>query len=102
MPIYKYKCKECGHTFEKFQSIIDDPITNCEKCNGKVYRLISKNVNFILKGSGFYSTDNPNASRKSEKKKLTTTSKEGKNKKELSGKTESKTTGKEEKQISTK
>ncbi|MDD4765804.1 MAG: hypothetical protein PHS39_08070, partial [Atribacterota bacterium] len=30
----------------------------CPKCNGEVFRLISKNGSFILKGSGYYSTDN--------------------------------------------
>jgi len=72
MPTYEYKCKNCGCTFEKFQSINDSPITRCKICNGNVYRLISKNVSFILKGSGFYSTDNPKTKRKTEKKKVST------------------------------
>ena len=72
MPTYEYKCKNCGCTFEKFQSINDSPITRCKICNGNVYRLISKNVSFVLKGSGFYSTDNPKARRKTEKKKVST------------------------------
>ncbi|GAJ19824.1 unnamed protein product, partial [marine sediment metagenome] len=41
-------------------------------CGGEIYRLISKNGNFILKGSGYYSTDNRNGSYKSEKKRLST------------------------------
>ncbi len=57
MPTYEYECKVCGHHFEKFQSMTEDPIEVCPKCGGKVVRLISKNVNFILKGSGFYKTD---------------------------------------------
>ena len=68
MPTYEYKCKKCGNTFEKFQSITADPIKNCKSCDGEVYRLISKNANFILKGSGYYSTDNRNSSYKSENK----------------------------------
>ena len=70
MPTYEYKCKKCGSTFEKFQSIKEDPIKKCKKCGGEVHRLISKNGNFILKGSGYYSTDNRNGSYKSEKKKI--------------------------------
>ena len=70
MPTYEYKCKKCGSTFEKFQSIKEDPIKKCKKCGGEVHRLISKNGNFILKGSGYYSTDNRSSSYKSEKKKI--------------------------------
>jgi putative FmdB family regulatory protein len=76
MPTYEYKCKKCGNTFEKFQSITADPIKNCKSCDGEVYRLISKNANFILKGSGYYSTDNRNSSYKSEKEGLAASKKE--------------------------
>jgi putative FmdB family regulatory protein len=58
MPTYEYQCKKCGYAFEKFQSITAKPLQNCPKCNGEVFRLISKNGSFILKGSGYYSTDN--------------------------------------------
>lgn len=57
MPTYEYQCKKCGYTFEKFQSITAKPLQHCPKCNGEVFRLISKNGSFILKGSGYYSTD---------------------------------------------
>ena len=42
MPQYKYKCTECNHEFEELQSINDEPITICPKCNGKVKKLISR------------------------------------------------------------
>ncbi|MFW6148735.1 MAG: FmdB family zinc ribbon protein [Atribacterota bacterium] len=58
MPTYEYQCKKCGYTFEKFQSITAKPLQHCPKCNGEAFRLISKNGSFILKGSGYYSTDN--------------------------------------------
>jgi len=90
MPTYEYKCKKCGNIFEKFQSITEDPIKNCKKCNGEVYRLISKNANFILKGNGYYSTDNRNSSYQSEKKGLAASSIEGQKKKEISKKPDSK------------
>ncbi len=57
MPTYEYQCKKCSYVFEKFQAITDPPLQQCPKCNGEVFRLISKNGSFILKGSGFYSTD---------------------------------------------
>jgi len=90
MPTYEYKCKKCGNTFEKFQSITADPIEKCKSCDGEVYRLISKNGNFILKGNGFYSTDNRNNNYKSEKKKLAASSIERQGKKETSKKPDSK------------
>ena len=83
MPTYEYKCKKCGNTFEKFQQITEEPIKNCKICDGKVYRLISKNGNFVLKGSGFYSIDYRNNNYKSEKKRLTNPKKEEQDKKEL-------------------
>jgi putative FmdB family regulatory protein len=76
MPTYEYKCKKCGNTFEKFQSIVEEPVKICKKCNGEVNRLISKNGNIILKGNGFYSTDHRNDNNKPENKRLyTSTSK---------------------------
>ena len=62
MPTYEYKCKKCGNEFEKFQSITEEPLKVCPKCQGEVFRLISKNCSFILKGSGYYSTDNRKSS----------------------------------------
>jgi len=76
MPTYEYKCKKCGNIFEKFQSITEDPIKKCKSCDGEAYRLISKNGNFILKGIGYYSTDNRSNSYKPEKKRLTSSKKE--------------------------
>jgi putative FmdB family regulatory protein len=57
MPTYEYRCKECGHEFELFQSMKDDPVECCPKCNGKVERLIGTGAGLIFKGSGFYATD---------------------------------------------
>lgn len=102
MPTYEYKCKKCGNTFEKFQSITADPIKNCKSCGGEVYRLISKNGNFILKGSGYYSTDNRSSSFKSEKKRLDTPSIKGQEKKEISKKPDPKIKEKKDKDPSVK
>lgn len=57
MPIYDYKCEKCGR-FEKTQRITEKPLDKCPECGGPVHRLISKNVGVVLKGSGFYKTDN--------------------------------------------
>jgi putative FmdB family regulatory protein len=58
MPTYEYLCEECEHMFEKFQSMSDDPVDTCPKCNGSVRRLISGGAGLVFKGSGFYITDN--------------------------------------------
>lgn len=102
MPTYEYKCKKCGNIFEKFQSITEDPIKKCKNCDGEVYKLISKNGNFILKGSGYYSTDNRSNSYKSEKKRLTASSIEGQEKKEISKKPDSKIKEKKDTETSVK
>ena len=57
MPTYEYRCQDCGHTFENFQGIKDEPLENCPKCYGKVQRLIGSGTGIIFKGSGFYETD---------------------------------------------
>jgi len=56
MPFYEYECTKCNHHTEIFQRISDKPITKCEKCNGKMKKLISPS-SFHLKGSGWYVTD---------------------------------------------
>lgn len=56
MPIYDYKCKQCGHTFEAQQSMAEAPLKTCPKCGGLVHRVISAS-GVIFKGSGFHITD---------------------------------------------
>lgn len=56
MPIYDYKCENCGR-FEYSQKITEEPLSTCPKCQGRVQRLISHNVNILYKASGFYTTD---------------------------------------------
>lgn len=54
MPIYEYRCPDCGHEFERIQSFRDDPIKDCPKCEGTgVKKKISLSA-FSLKGSGWY------------------------------------------------
>ena len=57
MPTYQYRCKECGHEFEKRQRMNDDPVKECPKCGSSVRRVVGK-VGIVFKGSGFYVTDN--------------------------------------------
>jgi putative FmdB family regulatory protein len=57
MPTYGYECKSCGHTFDIFQSMSDEPIRVCPECGKEVRRLINGGTGIIFKGSGFYVTD---------------------------------------------
>ena len=69
MPIYEYECKKCGVTFEAMQNISAKPLKTCsglgcdDKDNGKVQRVVSAS-GFILKGSGWYTSDYPSEARK--------------------------------------
>jgi putative FmdB family regulatory protein len=55
MPIYEYECQACGHRFEEWQKMADEPIKVCPKCTApKVEKLIS-HTSFQLKGGGWYS-----------------------------------------------
>lgn len=76
MPTYEYKCRNCGHIFDVFQKITDEPLKSCPKCGGEVYRLISGGVGIIFKGSGFYITDNKKSDKKQTDRKTTDSSKE--------------------------
>ncbi|MDR1253368.1 MAG: zinc ribbon domain-containing protein [Treponema sp.] len=67
MPTYEYECKSCGHTFEAFQAMSDDPLDRCPKCGKTVRRLIRGGTGVIFKGSGFYVTDRAGASLKTSK-----------------------------------
>ncbi|MCL1931562.1 MAG: FmdB family transcriptional regulator [Treponema sp.] len=57
MPTYEYECKSCGHNFEVFQSMSEEPLKTCAKCGKEVRRLILGGAGVIFKGSGFYVTD---------------------------------------------
>ncbi|MCX8023125.1 MAG: zinc ribbon domain-containing protein [Syntrophorhabdaceae bacterium] len=56
MPIYEYRCSNCGKHFEIFQKITDAPLTECKVCSGTLTKLISS-CSFQLKGTGWYMTD---------------------------------------------
>jgi putative FmdB family regulatory protein len=56
MPIYGYRCSECGHELEVFQSMSDAPLRACPECGGTLRKLLYP-VGVHFKGSGFYSTD---------------------------------------------
>lgn len=56
MPLYEYRCRKCNAASEKIQKFSDPPLTTCEKCGGKLERLLSAPA-IQFKGSGWYVTD---------------------------------------------
>jgi len=57
MPTYHYKCKgKCRRDWEILASVDAERPTKCEKCGGKVVRIIHT-APIIFRGSGFYATD---------------------------------------------
>lgn len=56
MPMYEYKCADCGAIFELIQRFSDAPLTTHDHCGGAVERLISAPA-LQFKGSGWYATD---------------------------------------------
>ena len=53
MPMYEYKCSDCGLVFEARQKFSDAPLTECRECGGNVQKIISRTA-FTLKGDGWY------------------------------------------------
>ena len=63
MPTYEYECRSCGHRFDFFQNMKDEPLKECPACGKEVRRLINGGGGVIFKGSGFYATDKSAASK---------------------------------------
>jgi len=59
MPSYDYECTRCGHSFETFQMMSEEPLKVCPSCEeAALRRLIGGGTGIIFRGSGFYVTDN--------------------------------------------
>jgi putative FmdB family regulatory protein len=56
MPLYEYKCKKCGHQFERIQKFSDKMVKKCPDCGGVVEQMISAPA-VQFKGTGWYVTD---------------------------------------------
>jgi len=57
VPTYEYACKSCGEHLEVVQAFADEPLTRCPSCGGPL-RKVFGSIGVVLKGSGFYRTDN--------------------------------------------
>ena len=57
MPIYEYRCDECGAHKEILQRISDAPLTECPECGKPALKKLVSAAGFQLKGTGWYVTD---------------------------------------------
>ena len=57
MPIYEYRCDECGAHKEILQRISDAPLTDCPECGKPALKKLVSAAGFQLKGTGWYVTD---------------------------------------------
>ncbi len=72
MPLYSYRCDNCGVQFEQRQHFTDAPLVQCPECGEDSLRKLFQPVGVVFKGSGFYATDHRSpsgqvAAKKSEK-----------------------------------
>jgi putative FmdB family regulatory protein len=57
MPIYAYRCDECGFAKDVLQKIADPVLTVCPSCGKSSFKKQVTAAGFQLKGSGWYVTD---------------------------------------------
>ena len=67
MPTYEYVCSKCDQHLEVYQTFSEEPLKRHSGCGGKLTKVLGA-VGIVLKGSGFYKTDNPSSSRRSSEK----------------------------------
>ncbi len=57
MPIYTYRCDNCGVQFDRKQLFTDPLLKICPECGKKALHKVYTPVGIVFKGSGFYATD---------------------------------------------
>jgi putative FmdB family regulatory protein len=68
MPIYEYKCAECGHRLEAIQKVSEAPLADCPSCGKTALKRLISAAGFQLKGGGWYATDFKNGGKKKDSK----------------------------------
>ena len=61
MPIYEYRCSDCGFQDEYLQKVSEPPMALCPSCGHESLRKLLSPAGFQLKGSGWYATDFKNS-----------------------------------------
>ncbi len=87
MPIYEYRCSDCGFENEVLQKVSEPALTVCPSCAKDTLRKLVSAAGFQLKGSGWYATDFKNSGAKPAAKKPGAAT-EAKAEAEAEGKTE--------------
>ena len=64
MPIYEYRCGECGQDHEVLQKVSEPPLTECPACGKPALKKQLSAAGFQLKGSGWYATDFKSSAKK--------------------------------------
>jgi putative FmdB family regulatory protein len=57
MPVYTYRCRNCGFEFAQMQTFSDKSLTYCPECHTNTMERVIQLSTIIFKGSGWYSTD---------------------------------------------
>jgi putative FmdB family regulatory protein len=69
MPIYEYRCTDCGHQDEYLQKVSEPLLSDCPACGKATFTKLLSAAGFQLKGSGWYATDfKGNGAKPAEKK----------------------------------
>ena len=74
MPIYEYRCNDCGTRHEHLQKLGEAPLERCPDCGSMQYAKLVSAAGFQLKGSGWYATDFKGGASKPEAKPAESTS----------------------------
>src|ERR1700756_2412581 len=57
MPIYAYRCDDCGFAKDVLQKLSDPVLTVCPNCGKPAFKKQLTAAGFQLKGTGWYATD---------------------------------------------
>lgn len=93
MPVYTYRCENCGHEFDRQQSFQDNALKVCPNCHKHTLHKVYKATGVVFKGSGYYVTDKSkkSAAPTVDGKKKETATPETKSETKTEAKTETKT-----------
>ncbi len=57
MPVYTYRCENCGNEFDRQQSFSEDALKVCPQCKKHSLQKVYRPAGIVFKGSGYYVTD---------------------------------------------
>jgi len=57
MPLYRYLCESCGHSFSVLDSFNSPDQRECQECGAPKARRLPSRVGVHYKGAGFYTTN---------------------------------------------